>query len=128
MRLRMFYVAVLSECLSVALEPLAASGTPQTTTAVRYRNWHLDDRKENPIRAWNPYDGTPRRGDLPAAHDFYLTCEVEAGAATGASHPKWRQVNILTPLPGYARSREITAWFNQSSLAEDPPPLRGPIR
>ncbi len=33
MRLRLVYVAVLSARLSFALEPLAASGTPQTTTA-----------------------------------------------------------------------------------------------
>ncbi len=63
---------------------LDASDTPQSTTAVRYRNWHLDDRKEYPVRVWNSYDGTSRRNDMPAAHDFYLTCEVEVTAAVGA--------------------------------------------
>ncbi len=62
-----------------------ASSTPQATTTIRYRHWHLDDRKEKPVFAWNSYDGPTRRSDLPIAHDFYLTCEVEVIAAVGAA-------------------------------------------
>ncbi len=64
---------------------LNASETPQTMAAVTYRHWHLDERQEMPVRAWNAYDGTPRNfGQLPAAHDFILTCEIEVtAAATG---------------------------------------------
>jgi signal peptidase I len=63
---------------------LDASDTPQTMTGATYRHWHLDEREEQPVRAWSAYDGTPRRRDrLPAAHDFVLTCEVEVTAAAG---------------------------------------------
>ncbi|MBY0458967.1 MAG: S26 family signal peptidase, partial [Gemmataceae bacterium] len=52
---------------------LDAADTPQPVVAVRYRNWNLDDRAEEPIRAWSAYDGLARRrNELPAAHDFYL--------------------------------------------------------
>jgi signal peptidase I len=52
---------------------------------VTYRHWHLDERREEPVRAWSAYDGAPRHfGQLPAAHDFILSCEIEvAAAATG---------------------------------------------
>ncbi|MFM8271696.1 MAG: S26 family signal peptidase [Gemmata sp.] len=63
---------------------LDASDTAQTTAALRYRHWHIDDRKEAPVRAWNSYDGSPRRSDLPLAQDFYLRCEVEVTSAVGA--------------------------------------------
>lgn len=45
---------------------------------------------------------------------------LRAGAATGAYHPKWREVNALTPLVGYSRSPEVTTWFNNTG-ASDPP-------
>ena len=63
---------------------LDASESPQAMTGVTYRHWNLDERKEEPIRAWNAYDGAPRRsfGPYPAAHDFILTCEVEVTATT----------------------------------------------
>jgi signal peptidase I len=61
---------------------LDASQTPQTVAGLTYRNWNLDDRQEELIRAWNSYDGVPRHfGQLPAAHDFVLTCEVEVTSA-----------------------------------------------
>jgi signal peptidase I len=61
---------------------LDASESPQAMTSVTYRHWHLDDRREEPIRAWSAYDGEPRQfGQFPAAHDFILTCEVEVTAA-----------------------------------------------
>ncbi len=45
---------------------------------VTYRHWNLDEKREEPIRAWNSYDGVPRSfTQLPAAHDFSLECEVE---------------------------------------------------
>lgn len=64
---------------------LDASESPQAVAAVTYRHWHLDERREEPVRAWNAYDGAPRHfGQLPAVHDFVLTCEVEvASAAAG---------------------------------------------
>lgn len=61
---------------------LDASDSPQTMTTVTYRHWDLDDRREEPIRVWNSYDGSPRHfGQLPAAHDFIMTCELEVTAA-----------------------------------------------
>ncbi|MBP3953714.1 hypothetical protein J8F10_00160 [Gemmata sp. G18] len=65
---------------------LDASDAPQSTLTAWYRHWHLDERRENPVRVWNAYDGTPRRpNDLPAAHDFYVTCEVEVTATVGSA-------------------------------------------
>jgi hypothetical protein len=63
---------------------LDAAESPQTMVGVTYRHWNLDERKEEPIRVWNAYDGAPRRsfGPLPAAHDFILTCELEVTATT----------------------------------------------
>jgi signal peptidase I len=63
---------------------LDASESPQTMVGVTYRHWNLDERKEEPVRVWNAYDGAPRRhfGPLPAAHDFILTCEIEVTATT----------------------------------------------
>jgi signal peptidase I len=61
---------------------LDASESPQAVAAVTYRHWHLDERREEPVRAWSAYDGAPRHfGQLPAAHDFVLSCEVEVAAA-----------------------------------------------
>jgi signal peptidase I len=63
---------------------LDASESPQAMAGVTYRHWNLDERKEEPIRVWNAYDGIPRRsfGVLPAAHDFILTCELEVSTTT----------------------------------------------
>ncbi|MDY3552661.1 S26 family signal peptidase [Gemmata sp. JC717] len=64
---------------------LDASDGPQAVAAVRYRHWNLDTRDPEPVRVWNAYNGYPIRRDRePAAHDFYLTCEVEVVAAVGA--------------------------------------------
>jgi signal peptidase I len=65
---------------------LDAADAPQSMVGVTYRNWNLDDRKEEPIRVWSAYDGAPRRsfGPLPAAHDFVLTCELEVTDTTTA--------------------------------------------
>jgi signal peptidase I len=65
---------------------LDASDAPQASVGATYRHWNLDERREDPIRAWNAYDGAPRRavGPYPAAHDFVLTCELEVTAATTA--------------------------------------------
>jgi signal peptidase I len=61
---------------------LDAAESPQAMAAVTYRHWHLDERKEEPVRVWNAYDGAPRHfGMLPAAHDFVLTCDVEVTSA-----------------------------------------------
>jgi signal peptidase I len=63
---------------------LDASDSPQAMVGVAYRNWNLDERREEPVRAWNAYDGAPRRayGPFPLAHDFILMCEVEVTATT----------------------------------------------
>jgi signal peptidase I len=62
---------------------LDASEAPQAMAAVTYRHWHLDDRREDAVRVWNAYDGSPRHfGKLPAAHDFILTCDLEITATT----------------------------------------------
>jgi signal peptidase I len=51
---------------------------PQTTTGVTYRNFNLDERKEETIRAWSSYDGLPRSfGQLPAVHNFSFECDAE---------------------------------------------------
>ncbi len=63
---------------------LDAAATPQTVVGVTYRHWHLDDKREEPVRAWSSYDGLPRAlSQLPLAHDFSVECEVEATAASG---------------------------------------------
>jgi signal peptidase I len=62
---------------------LDAAEAPQAMSAVTYRHWHLDERREEPVRVWNAYDGSPRHfGQLPAAHDFVLSCDVEVTATT----------------------------------------------
>ncbi|MBA4068072.1 MAG: hypothetical protein C0501_31090 [Isosphaera sp.] len=60
---------------------LDAAG-PRTAVGVTYRHFNLDDRREEPVRAWTSYDGLPRSfGQLPAANDFSLECVVEVRAA-----------------------------------------------
>ena len=62
---------------------LDASNPAQPFAGVRYRNWNLDDRTEEPIRAWSSYDGDPRSfKQLPAVHDFSLECDVEVISAS----------------------------------------------
>ncbi|MDB5370189.1 MAG: transporter substrate-binding protein [Roseomonas sp.] len=46
---------------------------------------------------------------------------LRAGAAAGTYHPKWQEANVLTRLPGYGRSPEVSAWFN-STIAAEPAP------
>jgi signal peptidase I len=61
---------------------LDGSDSARPYAGVRYRHWNMDDLKEEPIRAWNSYDGLPRSfNQLPAVHDFALTCEVEVISA-----------------------------------------------
>jgi signal peptidase I len=65
---------------------LDASANPQAVASVTYRNFNLDDRKEEPVRAWSSYDGLPRSfGQLPAVHDFSFACEVEVVKASGGA-------------------------------------------
>lgn len=64
---------------------LDAAEAPQAMAGVTYRHWNLDAGREEPVRIWNAYDGAPRHfGQLPAAHDFILTCDVEVTATTTA--------------------------------------------
>ena len=45
---------------------------------IRYRNWNLDEHREEPIRAWSSYDSIQRTfAQLPSVHDFSLACDVE---------------------------------------------------
>jgi signal peptidase I len=65
---------------------LDASDTTRPSAGVRYRHWNLDERKEEPIRAWNSYDGVPRSfNQLPAVHDFSFACELEVVSASPES-------------------------------------------
>jgi signal peptidase I len=58
------------------------AAAPQRQVGVEYRNWDLDGRREEPVRAWNSYDGPPRSfAGQPTAHEFMLECEVEVTAA-----------------------------------------------
>lgn len=52
-----------------------------------YRQWNIDDRKEEPVKSWSSYDGVPRAfAHLPPAHDFSFECDVEVqSASAGAS-------------------------------------------
>jgi signal peptidase I len=60
---------------------LDATG-PRTSAGVTYRHFNLDDRKEEPVRAWTSYDGVPRSlAQLPAAHDFSVEFQVEVVTA-----------------------------------------------
>lgn len=49
---------------------------------------------------------------------------LRAGAANGDYHPKWREVNVLTPLTGYGRSPGITSWFNRIGTPDASAPTR----
>ncbi len=51
--------------------------------ALSYRQSNVDDKTEEPVRAWNSYNGTPGRTYL--AHDFVLECDldVKSGSADG---------------------------------------------
>lgn len=61
---------------------LDAAATPQAQVGVSYRHFHLDVRREEPVRVWTAYDGPPRGfGSLPAARDFVFECELEVTAA-----------------------------------------------
>jgi signal peptidase I len=61
---------------------LDASSAPQAQVGVSYRHFHLDVRREEPVRVWTAYDGPPRGfGGLPAARDFYFSCDIEVTAA-----------------------------------------------
>jgi signal peptidase I len=66
---------------------LDAAPPPRTSATLTYRHWNLDTRREDVIRAWNSYDGVPRKFGTPAfdsldeAHDFSFDCEVEVVAA-----------------------------------------------
>jgi signal peptidase I len=63
---------------------LDAAESPQAMVGLTYRHWDLDQKREEPVRAWSSYDGTPRSfGNLPTAHDFSIECEVEVTAAAG---------------------------------------------
>ena len=46
--------------------------------------------------------------------------QLRTAGPMGGLHPKWREANVLTPLPGFARSPEVTAWFNASGLPDAP--------
>lgn len=62
---------------------LTLDAAPQTSKALTYRHWNLDDRKEEPIRAWNSYDGLPTAfGKLPVVHDFGVECDIEVVSAS----------------------------------------------
>lgn len=69
---------------------LDAAESPQTMVGLTYRHWHLDERREQPITVWAPYDGAPRYlGQYPAAHDFIVTCDVEVTAAAAQGEASW---------------------------------------
>ena len=65
-------------------ELILDAAVPQRQVGVEYRNWDLDGKREEPLRAWNSYDGPPRSfAGQPTAHEFMLECEVEVTAAAG---------------------------------------------
>jgi signal peptidase I len=57
----------------------AASGPD---VRLEYRHWQLDDRREEPVRSQNSYDG-PGRGEsnVYPVHDFVLSCDIEVVSA-----------------------------------------------
>ena len=62
---------------------LDASAGPQQEVRLEYRNVNLADRREEPIKSGNSYDGGVRReSNLYAVHDFYFKCDVEVISAT----------------------------------------------
>jgi signal peptidase I len=69
------------------------SGGVLTLNALRgdagltYRHWNIDERREEPVRAWSSYDGVPRSfTQIAPAYDFSFQCDVEvADAVAGAS-------------------------------------------
>jgi signal peptidase I len=66
---------------------LDATTDAQPVVGATYRHWNIDDRKEEPIRAWSSYDGVPLAfgkaafDSLDAVHDFGVECDVEVVAA-----------------------------------------------
>src|SRR5207249_239389 len=58
----------------------------QQPVGLTYRHWHLDDKREEPIRAWDAYNGNAQPfAGAAAVHDFLLTCEVEPAAGGGGT-------------------------------------------
>ena len=47
-----------------------------------YRQWNIDDQKEEPVKSWSSYDGVPRVSHLLPAHDFSFECDVEVQSAS----------------------------------------------
>jgi signal peptidase I len=62
---------------------LDASAGPQSEVRLEYRNWNLDESKEEPLKSFNSYDGGGHRreSNIYPVHDFYLRCEVEVVSA-----------------------------------------------
>jgi signal peptidase I len=48
-----------------------------------YRNWLLDERREDVIRDGFTYNGARDDGRLTAVHDFIVTCEIQVLRGTG---------------------------------------------
>ena len=44
----------------------------RTRSALTYRHWNLDDKREEPVRAWSSYDGVPRSFGQTAARSRFL--------------------------------------------------------
>jgi len=70
---------------------LHLNADPQVTVTATYRNWNLDHQNEEPIRAWNSYDGLPRSfGKLPLVHEFSIECDVQITHVTPNAAIVWR--------------------------------------
>jgi TRAP-type uncharacterized transport system substrate-binding protein len=46
--------------------------------------------------------------------------QLRLAGPRGGIHPKWQEANVLTPLPGFARAPEVTAWFNGTGPTNTP--------
>ena len=59
------------------------ANNPEAIAGVIYRQWNLDDRKEEPIRAWASYNSrSGLTNDVPPVHDFAFEAEVQVEAAS----------------------------------------------
>lgn len=63
---------------------LVLDATRGRAVGLTYRNWNLDTERADPVRAWDGYNG-PQQGfaGAPAAHDFFVVCEIEVPTDPG---------------------------------------------
>jgi len=75
-----------------------------------YRNWLLDEKREEQIRDQFAYNGSGHRHELGNIHDFYVELQIEPGSGSGefaiALSDGADQVTAAMPIGGVAAGSE----------------------